>query len=197
MKYTILPAAIVLSGMLTGCAGMDAVLCGMSAVGADISGRPEPSCVKEIEAQGTGLPAQGVVSSRSSAQNEPAPGAKGLAEQADSKRLQIAAQRRVIARHKEGANLTDDQIKDLVTIEGVLVQADELFLQAKDFFLASNANLSQDANLRRSAFLESVKTYNAAMSKHDKATLDLEALLAGMGLQTGTGRGNPNSTTAP
>lgn len=188
---------IVTAGLLfcAGCASgdLERTGCALQAFGNGVRGQPDPACLNEIRAREAALPAP----RRTPAQNELEAGTKGLVEQVDKKRLLIAVQKYVISQQKEEPSLTDGQLKWLVTIEDLLVEADDIYSRARIEFFLSDKNMNRDAEMRRVALFESVKTFSAAMTKHDKATRDLDTILTRIELQKKKGSINPVPTTRP
>ena len=129
--------------------------------------------------------------------NKLEPGTKVMVELVDGKRFRIAFARSRISKFKEEPSLTDSQLKWLVTIEDLLVETDNIYKRARLEFLLSDNNMNPNAEMRRFAVFESVKTFSAAVTKHDKATRDLETLETRIELQKKKGSINPVPTTTP
>ena len=122
------------------------------------------------------------------AQKELEAGTKALIELVDAKRGELARQKASISRLKEEPSLTSAQVRWLVEIEDALVEADSSYRRAKASVIVADENVGhRDAEMRRSAFRESLKSFDAATTRHDKATRDLETLTKRIELQSKKG----------
>lgn len=130
-------------------------------------------------------------------------GTAALVEQVDAKRLAAAVQRYSLSQLKEEPTLTADQLRWVVAIEDMLVEADGIYLRARITLFLSDRNVGdRREEFRKLAFSEFINTFAAAAKAHDKASRDLDTLLTRVEVQKRAGHGAAksapdNSTLAP